>query len=60
MMLAVMCNPAKVPDENSAVPDGDARDGLLDIPVEFDVDYARETRELTVTVLPGAVRLCTR
>jgi YegS/Rv2252/BmrU family lipid kinase len=31
-----------------------------DVSVQFDGDYVRETRELTVTVLPGAVRLCTR
>ena len=30
------------------------------MPVQFDGDYAGETRALSVTVLPGAVELCTR
>jgi diacylglycerol kinase family enzyme len=31
-----------------------------DVPVQFDGDYACETRELTVQVLPGAMELCTK
>jgi diacylglycerol kinase family enzyme len=31
-----------------------------DVPVQFDGDYARETRELTVQVLPRAMELCTK
>jgi diacylglycerol kinase family enzyme len=30
------------------------------VAVEFDGDYAGEISELTVTVLPKALRLCTR
>jgi diacylglycerol kinase family enzyme len=30
------------------------------VPVQFDGDYACETRELTVRVLPRAMQLCAR